>query len=99
MKLKLKEFPIPWKFSNSDKWIDLDRGQTYTHYIKEPGRGISIYSSDFVECEGEEKIIKYYKKYLRTTLINRVRFKLRMWYTKFGMRLRKIVWKFVRGEE
>lgn len=99
MKIKLKKFPIPWRFSNSKKFKHLDHGQTYTHYIKEPGRGISIYSSDFVGCEGEEKIIRYYKNHMRRpSAFDRIKFKRLIGYIKFEMRLRKIVWKFIKGE-
>ena len=98
MKIEFKKFPIAWRFSNSEKLSYLDRGQTYTHYIKEPHRDIVIYSSDYIECEGEERIIEKYKS-KRISAVDLIKGKLLIGYMKLGMRFRKMVWKFMMGEE
>lgn len=67
--MKIKKFPVPW----------VSRNVTFTHYIKEPGQSISVYSEDYMENHSEKETLEFYRRHLRVSFLNKLRNRLWFW--------------------
>lgn len=67
MKIEIKKYPIPWRFSNSkmfEEYKGTPKDRLFTHYIKVDGFEPMPYSKEYIDEHGEQNTIDGFKRHI-----------------------------------